>query len=119
LACLLVAEMVATRGVSLKEMLEHLYEQVGRVVNGRIGVKLTPELHKSLSSKLAANMETFAGRRVATVDRIDGVKIIFEDGSWILMRPSGTEPLVRIYAECSTEQELEVLLESGRKYILG
>lgn len=119
LACLLVAEMVATRGVSLKEMLEHLYEQVGRVVNGRIGVKLTPELHKSLSSKLAANMETFAGRRVATVDRIDGVKIIFEDGSWILMRPSGTEPLVRIYAECSNEQELEVLLESGRKYILG
>jgi phosphoglucomutase len=119
LACLLVAEMVATRGVSLKEMLEHLYEQVGRVVNGRIGVKLTPELHENLSSKLAADMQTFAGRRVATVDRIDGVKIIFEDGSWILMRPSGTEPLVRIYAECSTEQELEVLLESGRKYILG
>jgi phosphomannomutase len=49
---------------------------------------------------------------------MDGVKFIFEDGSWLLLRPSGTEPLVRIYAESESEKELEVLLEQGRKYLL-
>ena len=119
LACLLVAEMVARRGVSLKEMLEQVYSEVGRIVNGRIGVRLTPELQQGLASKLAGGAESFGGRRVVSVNRVDGAKFILEDGSWILMRPSGTEPLVRIYAEASNEQELEVLLESGRKYILG
>ncbi len=119
LACLLVAEMVAKRNVSLGEMLERVYSDVGKIVSGRIGVKLTPELQQGLASKLAEDADEFAGRRVASVNRLDGAKFILEDGSWILMRPSGTEPLVRIYAEASNEQELEVLLESGRKYILG
>lgn len=119
LACLLVAEMVATRGVTLKEMLDQIYNDVGRLVNGRIGVRLTPELQQKLASKLASGPADFAGRRVATTSRVDGAKFLLEDGSWVLMRPSGTEPLVRIYAEASNEQELEVLLESGRQYILG
>ena len=52
------------------------------------------------------------------MNRIDGMKIIFTDGSWLLLRPSGTEPLVRIYAESESAQDLEVLLEQGRKYLL-
>lgn len=119
LACLLVAEMVATRGTSLSEMLENTYAQVGKLVSGRRGVELTPELQTGLAARLSEDASEFAGRRVTTVNRIDGAKFILEDGSWILMRPSGTEPLVRVYAEASNEQELEVLLESGHKYILG
>ena len=119
LACLLVAEMVAKRNVSLKEMLDEVYADVGKLVSGRIGVRLTPELQQGLSSKLMLGAESFGGRRVRDVSRIDGAKFILEDGSWLLMRPSGTEPLVRVYAEASNEQDLEVLLESGRKYILG
>ena len=49
---------------------------------------------------------------------MDGVKFSFADGSWMLMRPSGTEPLVRIYAESEDKKDLEVLLEDGRKYLL-
>jgi phosphoglucomutase len=119
LACLLVAEMVASRKTSLGEMLDQVFSKVGKVVSGRIGVTLTPELQQELAGRLASDPEQFAGRRVASVNRVDGAKFILEDGSWILMRPSGTEPLVRVYAEASNEQELEVLLESGRKYILG
>lgn len=47
-----------------------------------------------------------------------GFKFIFDDGSWMLMRPSGTEPLVRIYAESEDKADLEVLLEQGRHYLL-
>jgi phosphoglucomutase len=119
LACLLVAEMVARRGVSVREMVERIYQDVGRLVSGRIGVRLTPELQRMLPEKLATGPANFGGRGVASVSRIDGAKFILEDGTWLLMRPSGTEPLVRIYAEASNEQELEVLLESGRKYIMG
>ncbi len=118
LACLLVAEMVAKRNATLREMLEQVYSDVGKLVNGRIGVRLTPELQQGLSSKISTGPDNFAGRRVSEVSRIDGAKFILEDGSWLLMRPSGTEPLVRIYGEASNEQDLEVLLESGRKYIL-
>lgn len=118
LACLLVAEMVARRGKTLTHMLDQVYAEVGKLVAGRIGVKLTPELQQDLPAKLASDPEGFAGRKVASVSRVDGAKFVLEDGSWLLMRPSGTEPLVRIYGEASNEQDLEVLLESGRKYIL-
>ena len=83
-----------------------------------MGVRLTPEIIASLPEKLAREPESIGGRRVARTNRVDGVKFIFEDGSWLLMRPSGTEPLVRIYAESESKSDLEVLLEQGRKYLL-
>ncbi|HWP42744.1 MAG TPA: phosphoglucomutase/phosphomannomutase family protein [Blastocatellia bacterium] len=119
LACLLAAEMVARRKASLKEMLDRIYGEVGRLVSGRIGVRLSEELQESLREKIATDPETIAGRRVISVNRMDGARFNLEDGTWILMRPSGTEPLVRVYAEASSERDLEVLLESGRQYILG
>ncbi|HJR06557.1 MAG TPA: phosphoglucomutase/phosphomannomutase family protein [Pyrinomonadaceae bacterium] len=118
LACLLAAEAVAARGVSLAEQLNELYARVGRLEAARIGVRLTPEILATLPEKLARDPEEIGGRRVARTNRMDGVKFIFDDGSWLLMRPSGTEPLVRIYAESESEKELEVLLEQGRKYLL-
>jgi phosphoglucomutase len=119
LACLLVAEMVAKRGTTIQEMLDKIYSEVGKLVSKRIGVKLTPELQQVLPQKLANAPDDFGGKRVKEVNRLDGVKFIFEDGSWMLMRPSGTEPLVRIYAEAENEQDLEVLIGTGSKYILS
>jgi phosphoglucomutase len=118
LACLLAAEAVAARGVSLNEQLNELYGRVGRLEAGRIGVRLTPEILATLPEKLKRDPTEIDGRRVARTNRMDGVKFIFADGSWLLLRPSGTEPLVRIYAESESEKELEVLLEQGRKYLL-
>lgn len=118
LACLLAAEAVAARGASLTEQLNELYARIGRLEAGRIGVRLTPEILATLPEKLKRDPADINGRRVARTNRMDGVKFIFEDGSWLLLRPSGTEPLVRIYAESESEKELEVLLEQGRKYLL-
>ena len=119
LACLLAAEAVAARGASLTEQLNALYAQVGRVESERIGVSLTTELMASLSETLKQDATEIGGRRVEKTNRTDGVKFIFADGSWLLMRSSGTEPLVRIYAESESAKDLEVLLEQGRKYLLG
>jgi phosphoglucomutase len=119
LACLLAAEAVAARGVSLSEQLEALYARVGRVESGRIGVRLTPELLAALPEKLKREPAEIGNRKIERTNRLDGVKFIFADGSWLLMRPSGTEPLVRVYAESESEKDVEVLLDEGRKYLLG
>jgi phosphoglucomutase len=119
LACLLAAEAVAVRGKSLSEQLEELYSRVGKLESGKIGVKLTDEIARSLKEKLLLEPSEIDGRRIESINRLDGVKFIFADGSWMLLRPSGTEPLVRIYAESENREDLEVLLEQGRRYLLG
>lgn len=118
LACLLAAEAVAVRGKSLTEQLNELYGRVGRLESGRIGVKLTDEIAAKLSEKLALEPGEIGGKAVTSINRIDGVKFIFADGSWMLMRPSGTEPMVRIYAESENRSDLESLLENGNRYLL-
>ncbi len=119
LACLLAAEAVAARGKSLTEQLNDLTKELGNLENGRLGVRLTDDVSAKLKEKLLAEPNEIGGRKVAEINRLDGVKFIFADGSWMLMRPSGTEPVVRIYAESETKADLEVLLEQGRKYLLG
>lgn len=119
LACLLAIEAVAVRGASLTEQLNDLTARVGKLYSGRIGVKLNSEIADKLKDKLSREPSEIEGRKIEKINRMDGVKFIFTDGSWMLMRPSGTEPLVRIYAESENKQDLEVLLEQGRKYLLG
>ena len=99
LACLLAAEAVAARGARFTEQLDELYGRVGRLESGRIGIRLTPEIMGSLRDKLKDEPKAIGGRRVERVNRTDGAKFIFADGSWSLLRPSGTEPVVRIYAQ--------------------
>lgn len=118
LACLLAAEAVAVRGASLTDQLEDLYGRVGRLYSERIGVRLTESVSVSLKEKLSRSPEKIGGKKIENIDRTDGVKFLFSDSSWMLMRPSGTEPLVRIYAEAESEEVLGELLEEGRRYLL-
>ena len=119
LACLLAVEAVAARGMSLTEQLDELYGRVGKLESGRIGVKLTPDVSAKLNERLAQEPDEIGGRRIENINRMDGVKFLFENSAWMLMRPSGTEPMVRIYAESENVDDLEDLLEQGRKYLLG
>ncbi|HBR57413.1 MAG TPA: phosphoglucomutase, partial [Blastocatellia bacterium] len=119
LACLLAIEAAAARNASLTEQLEELYGRIGRLESGRIGVKLTDEVASGLKEKLSRDVSEIGGRRIEKIIRIDGVKFILSGDDWILMRPSGTEPLVRIYAESESKGELEKLLNIGRNYLLS
>ncbi len=119
LACLLAAEAVAARGKSLTEQLNDLTDKVGKLESGRIGVKLIQDVAERLKEKLSQEPSEIGGKKIEKINRMDGVKFMFDDGSWMLMRPSGTEPMVRIYAEAENKEVLEVLLEQGRQYLLG
>jgi phosphoglucomutase len=117
LACLLLAEMVAGRRKSLKTQLKELFSRVGPVYNRRLNVRLDPAIQSQLKAKLAAEIHEFHGRKVAEVNRKDGLKLIFGDGSWVLMRASGTEPVVRFYAESTTQEDLAMLLDYGKQWV--
>ena len=117
LACLLITEMLASRGKSLKNQLKNLFSKVGEVYNRRLNVKLDPSINARVKQKIASDVREFHGRRVREQNRLDGLKLLFDDGSWVLMRPSGTEPVVRFYAESSSTSDLDKLLEYGRQWI--
>ncbi len=119
LACLLAAEAVAARGANLTEQLEALFARVGRLETGRIGVSLTVQAQAELTEKLKREPQEIGGRRVIEINRLDGIKFLFANDSWLLLRASGTEPLVRIYAEAETKQDVEKLLEQGRTYLIA
>src|SRR6476619_6698593 len=109
--------MVASRGKSLKNQLNDLFSRVGEVYNRRLNVKLDPAISERVRQKIASDVQEFHGRRVAQQNRLDGLKLLYDDGSWVLMRPSGTEPVVRYYAESSSQADLDKLLEYGRQWI--
>jgi phosphoglucomutase len=117
LACLLITEMVASRNKSLKNQLNDLFSRVGEVYNRRLNVKLDPSISARVKQKIASDVREFHGRRVVEQNRVDGLKLLFGDGSWVLMRPSGTEPVVRYYAESTSAADLDQLLEYGKQWI--
>lgn len=118
LACLLVAEMIAARGASLGDQLRELFRKVGgEFWPIRKNLHLPVETQAKLPERLRENFTAFAGRHVAKTDRTDGLQLIFDDGSWLLMRPSGTEPVVRIYAEAAKPAASEKLAEDARAWI--
>ena len=87
--------------------------------SGRIGVKLDDDVAAKLKEKLAEEPDHIDGHKVEKINRLDGVKFLFANDAWMLMRPSGTEPMVRIYAESESKEDVVKLLEAGRQYLLG
>jgi phosphoglucomutase len=118
LACLLLAELVATTGKPLGSLLADLFARVGPFWPDRSDARLDPKLAESIKKRLAENPDTFAGLKVESIDRTDGQKLLLGDGRWILFRASGTEPVVRIYAESPDKRETNRLLEAAKEYVL-
>ena len=119
LAGLLIAEMVATRGKSLGVQLRELFAKVGSYYPVRENFHLTPERKAAFTEKLKADPTELSGRKVASVVRTDGLKLVLEDGSWVCYRLSGTEPVVRAYTEARSEQDMVALRAAAEKFVLS
>ncbi len=118
LACLLVAEMIAVRRMSLAEQLRTLFKKVGAEFwPVRVNLHLPADVQARLLERLKKDSKEFLGRRVAKEDRTDGLKLVFEDGTWILMRLSGTEPMVRVYTEASSSEAANALAAEVQKWV--
>lgn len=120
IACLLAAEMVAREKRPLKDQLKRLFKEVGTILNHRLNIHLTDSNRAEVHARLSQPLIELDGLRVkGKKTTADGTKYMLEDDSWVLMRASGTEPVVRLYVESVSEEKVRILSEAARKYILG
>ena len=117
LAGLLCCEMVARRGKSLGKQLGDLFDEVGSFYPLRENFRLTPEVKQKFTEKLRSDPSKFHGIKVARVVRADGLKLLFADGSWVCYRLSGTEPVVRVYSEARSREDLAKLSAAAKAWI--
>ncbi len=117
LAGLLCCEMVARRGGSLGKQLQAVFGKVGSFYPLRENFRLTPEVQQKFTEKLRSNPAEFNGSKVAKAVRIDGLKLVLADGSWVCYRLSGTEPVVRVYSESRSREGLEKLSKAAKEWI--
>ncbi len=114
---LLLMEIVADAGVPLSELIEDLQQSVGPTCYKRDDIRLEGFISKrEMVKRLVENTpDKIAGESVIKVDSYDGVKYHLADDSWLLIRPSGTEPVLRVYAEAGNEKAIEAMLKKGRE----
>ena len=115
LADLLLAEIWATHRKPLTQVYQEITKRFGDFYSNRIDLHLDDDTKKALMSHLkAAPPAEVAGSKVVKIQTEDGAKLNLEDGSWLLMRPSGTEPLVRVYMEAGSKKRLKELDKAAR-----
>lgn len=119
LMALLLTECMAQSGKDLGTLVEEMLEEVGRMEFARRGLSITPEQMARFRAETVPTfmVEEIGGKRVLDVDRRDGVKLLLEGDAWVMMRPSGTEPLVRVYAEAATTEEVDQLLDAAEQVV--
>ncbi|MCE7984013.1 MAG: glucosamine-1-phosphate N-acetyltransferase [Caldilinea sp. CFX5] len=117
-ACALVVEMIARTGRTVAEMLAEIYGRIGRLVSREVNLPATPEMKVLVPRKLAAiQLDAIAGHRVQRVSYQDGIKFYLENDNWLLLRFSGTEPLLRIFTEADTAEKAEQLISWAKQLI--
>lgn len=114
---LLLTEIVATSGKTLHELVRDLLEEVGPAHYERRDLRLSHPVSKSAMTKRLVDEAPaeIGGERIVEVGTIDGVKYNMADDSWLLIRPSGTEPSLRVYAEGRTPEMVKALLGYGEQ----
>lgn len=119
LMALLLTECMAQSGKDLGAIIDEMLADIGRLEFARRGLSVTDEQMARFRAETvpAYTADEIAGKRVLDVDRRDGVKLLLEGDAWVMMRPSGTEPLVRIYAEAATTDEVNELLDAAETVV--
>ncbi len=114
---LLLLEITARAGKSLHELIDDLQRDFGPFAYDRIDQHVRPFSKKELVARLKqAAPPELAGQPVVSVSDRDGIKYLLHDDSWLLIRPSGTEPVLRIYAEASSDEQVKRLLQAGADF---
>ena len=118
LAGLYFLDLIIRTGKTPSQLLDYLFSKVGPHYYDRIDVHISADERQTFSEKLSkGGISSVAGLKVAKLDTTDGYKYYLTDDSWLLLRFSGTEPLIRIYAEGHTTEQVQKLLDGGKKLL--
>jgi alpha-D-glucose phosphate-specific phosphoglucomutase len=116
LAALYITEMRLAYDMPMSDIVRHLQEEAGPSYYDRIDVRFPEEKREEVIARFAGEHPTeIAGQRVDRVQIIDGFKYFLDDGSWLLVRASGTEPLIRLYTEASSPEMARRVLAAGKE----
>ncbi len=116
LAGLYFLDFMLKTGKTPSQLLDYLYSKVGPHYYQRLDIEFPPQEKEKILKRLSDNPpQTIDGVRVVKINTMDGFHFTLADQSWLLIRFSGTEPLLRIYAETDSQARAERLLEEGRR----
>jgi phosphomannomutase len=126
---LLLANVMAEEGKTLGQLVQRLQDEYGEHQYGRIDLHINDDLKNSAISRAKSGVKEFAGMPVNHVETLDGIKFFLDNPeattkpnpakTWLLLRASGTEPLLRIYSESCSKESVNKLLEAGRKFAMS
>jgi phosphomannomutase len=117
---LMLLEAMTLSGKLLSELVQEIFDLVGEHHYDRIDLHLEREEMPAARERVAqTEAREVAGLQVKAIDRMDGTKFLLEEGAWLLLRASGTEPVVRVYAEASTPELVQQLLAEGEALVRG
>ena len=108
-------DLMVRTGKSPAQLIAHLYDKLGAsYYYDRVDTRFPPEHRPEAKARLdAAHPGTLAGLRVTDIITLDGYKYMLEGGGWLLIRFSGTEPIIRVYCETTDKSKVKPLLEEG------
>ena len=108
-------DLIVKTGKRPSELVEYLFSRVGEHYYRRDDVEFQPDQRSVLEASLnGTKIDSFCGTTVVTRDNIDGTRLVMEDGSWVVVRFSGTEPLLRTYCEASSPGIVDASIDEIR-----
>ena len=117
---LILFEFMAKSGKSLDDLISEVYEIVGPFSFERIDLHIDEDIKQSIVQNCKdGNYSSFGKYNVERIETTDGFKFFFDDDTWLMIRASGTEPVLRTYAESSSQEKCFDILEDTRKTLLG
>jgi alpha-D-glucose phosphate-specific phosphoglucomutase len=115
LASLYFLDLMVRTGKSPSQLIDYLYAKVGPHYYKRVDIKFEESARKAVIQRVQRPVEVIDGVKVAKLDTTDGFRFILADNTWLLIRFSGTEPLLRVYTETDSPERVERLLKIGRE----
>lgn len=109
---LLLGEVMADRGRTLGELVQELNQEFGPHYYDRVDLEIErPAIERIMRRVAQGKLKSVAKRTISSVEDLDGIKMLFGDSAWLLVRPSGTENILRLYAEAPSPEEVKALLD--------
>jgi phosphomannomutase len=113
---LYILDMMVRLGKKPSELIDLLFKEVGPHFYQRIDSRFPAEEKESILARVAsARPENIGGLRVTEISTVDGHQFLMEDGGWLLIRFSGTEPIIRVYCETTHEDKVQAILDDGMR----